>query len=333
MSQMTGKPGGSTSPLTVVGLRPGDEPIYRTVLRLSGTSRDRLTEATGLTLAELDEILARLAAVGLVRLDQESVVALPPAEVIGQLISGEAERLHREAERIDALRDLLPSLVSEHLAAARPRGGEVDVYAVENEEVVPLLRRLAEESEGDMMWFRPDQWRLPVTLRVDEMVRDLMAAGHRSRVIYPARVLEEAPHVVSARATAGEQVRIVESVPTRIAIFGGTSAFLSDRWGANTGRRLVVREHSLVGALGALFESVWERGMAVPGMDAGVQDSAGQRRLLLHQLTRGAKDEQIARTLGVSLRTVRRRIADIMEELGAESRFQAGVEAVRRGWL
>jgi DNA-binding NarL/FixJ family response regulator len=40
----------------------------------------------------------------------------------------------------------------------------------------------------------------------------------------------------------------------------------------------------------------------------------------------------IARSLGVSLRTVRRRIAELLAELGVESRFQAGAEAVRRGW-
>ena len=43
--------------------------------------------------------------------------------------------------------------------------------------------------------------------------------------------------------------------------------------------------------------------------------------------------EQVARTLGLSLRTVRRRVAALMTELGADSRFQAGVEAARRGWL
>ena len=57
------------------------------------------------------------------------------------------------------------------------------------------------------------------------------------------------------------------------------------------------------------------------------------RRFLLDQLAHGAKDEQIARTLGISLRTVRRRVAAILAELGVESRFQAGVEAARRGWL
>ena len=53
----------------------------------------------------------------------------------------------------------------------------------------------------------------------------------------------------------------------------------------------------------------------------------------LDQLARGAKDEQLARTLGLSLRTVRRRVAELLDELEASSRFQAGVEAVRRGWI
>ena len=57
------------------------------------------------------------------------------------------------------------------------------------------------------------------------------------------------------------------------------------------------------------------------------------RTFLLQQLAAGAQDEQIARRLGVSLRTVRRRVADLMSELGAESRFQAGVEASKRGWI
>lgn len=58
-----------------------------------------------------------------------------------------------------------------------------------------------------------------------------------------------------------------------------------------------------------------------------------QIRLLLAQLASGAKDEHIARTLGLSLRTVRRRIAALMSDLGVDTRFQAGAEAVRRGWL
>jgi DNA-binding NarL/FixJ family response regulator len=58
-----------------------------------------------------------------------------------------------------------------------------------------------------------------------------------------------------------------------------------------------------------------------------------ERRLILELLMLGTKDESIARQLGISLRTVRRRVAGLMDELGATTRFQAGLEAARRGLL
>ena len=76
--------------------------------------------------------------------------------------------------------------------------------------------------------------------------------------------------------------------------------------------------------------------MSVPGLDGAAPTTAGasDRRLLLDQLAggrQGRADRAGARAS--ALRTVRRRVADLMDELGADSRFQAGVEAVRRGWL
>ncbi|SBW18549.1 regulatory protein LuxR [Candidatus Protofrankia californiensis] len=56
-------------------------------------------------------------------------------------------------------------------------------------------------------------------------------------------------------------------------------------------------------------------------------------RLLLQLLSLGAKDEAAARHLGVSVRTVRRMIADLMRRMDARSRFQAGILAAERGWL
>jgi DNA-binding NarL/FixJ family response regulator len=50
-------------------------------------------------------------------------------------------------------------------------------------------------------------------------------------------------------------------------------------------------------------------------------------------LTVGASDQVVARQLGVSVRTVERRVRYLTEHLGAATRFQAGVQAVRRGWV
>jgi DNA-binding NarL/FixJ family response regulator len=47
----------------------------------------------------------------------------------------------------------------------------------------------------------------------------------------------------------------------------------------------------------------------------------------------GASDEVIARRLNISVTTVRRHIATIMQRLGVSSRFAAGAAAQRKGWI
>lgn len=69
--------------------------------------------------------------------------------------------------------------------------------------------------------------------------------------------------------------------------------------------------------------------LAVDG-DQGPSDDI--RRLLV-LLGAGLTDASIARELGVSERTVNRRIIALQDALAARSRFQLGVQAARRGWL
>jgi hypothetical protein len=111
---------------------------------------------------------------------------------------------------------------------------------------------------------------------------------------------------------------------------GTSAALVPEDLGKSDGPRLVLRQSAMIGALTLFFDNLWERAVPVPGIEVG---GAAHRRLLLDQLVAGAKDEQIARTLGWSLRTVRRRVAELLGDLGASSRFQAGAEAVRQGWL
>jgi DNA-binding NarL/FixJ family response regulator len=54
---------------------------------------------------------------------------------------------------------------------------------------------------------------------------------------------------------------------------------------------------------------------------------------LLSLLSDGRSDSTIARISGISLRTVERRVRSLMDRLGAKTRFQAGVQAARRGWI
>lgn len=330
--------GNETSPLSVLGFSAEDERLYRVVLRNPGSTVDLVAAQLGVPHSEVLEQVSRLAGVGLVELDDDRLVAVSPDRALGRLISDESRRLQELNEGIDSLRALVPSLMVEHLASRTPamNGAEpVSAQVVESVNVLGLIQTLAASSTGEMLWLRPDQWRFRVGHDIDSWVVEALRGGRRSRAIYPASVLEEAPDVIRRRSEAGEEVRVLGQVPSRLAILGDAAALLPELWGGNTGRRLVLRQQAIIAAFTTLFDTLWERAMAVPGLDGPPDQEAqrGHRRLLLDQLAAGAKDEQIARMLGMSVRTVRRRVADLLEELGVGSRFQAGVEAVRRGWL
>ncbi|MGH8795158.1 MAG: LuxR C-terminal-related transcriptional regulator, partial [Stackebrandtia sp.] len=55
--------------------------------------------------------------------------------------------------------------------------------------------------------------------------------------------------------------------------------------------------------------------------------------LMLGMLTAGLPDERIAQRMGISLRTMQRRLSDLLYRLGATTRFQAGIRAATLGWI
>ncbi|WP_229698050.1 helix-turn-helix transcriptional regulator [Wenjunlia tyrosinilytica] len=91
----------------------------------------------------------------------------------------------------------------------------------------------------------------------------------------------------------------------------------------------LVRAPAVVKALNALFASAWRR--AAPLVVDRIRQELSQE--ILRCLREGYTDEAAARELGVSVRTYRRHVAEIMRALGANSRFQAGVYASELGLL
>lgn len=319
------------SPMAVLGFDAAAEELYRTLLRHSPTTVTALAAAVRRPFEDVVTEVRRLESVGLVDRHGETVVAAAPDQALRRVIDDEGRRLRSVQEQLDALRRMLPGLAAEHMVAGELRGEAVGIEVVEHDRIVEVVQTLTARASGDLLWIRPDQWRIPEGQAIDSWVSELLRSGRRSRVIYPARALEEAPEAVRRRAELGEHVRLLADVPGRLAVLG-EAAILREDLAGGTGRVLVLRQPALVAIARALFEELWQRALAVPGLEEeGGQSSA--RQLLLERLAQGVKDEQLARELGLSLRTVRRRVAEVLDELGAASRFQAGVEAVRRGWI
>lgn len=72
---------------------------------------------------------------------------------------------------------------------------------------------------------------------------------------------------------------------------------------------------------------------ALPRRHGPPRRSAPADRRLLWLLAGGASDDVIARELGISRRTLFRRLQVMMARLGAANRFQLALQAQRNGWL
>jgi DNA-binding CsgD family transcriptional regulator len=100
------------------------------------------------------------------------------------------------------------------------------------------------------------------------------------------------------------------------------------------GRGSAVQDPAVVRAIESLFAGVWSSALSPDEYNRlGSRARTSFTRRILHHLSAGLTDDMAAREMGVSLRTYRRHVAEIMRALGANSRFQAGARAVELGLM
>lgn len=327
----------SQTVMTALGFSRQAARMYEQVRRHDGRPLASVAEALLRTPDDLRRELAPLLDGGVATVTDGVLRVLAPDQVVVAVLRETASTAASAHQRLEDVVRAMPLLAPAPIRPAdqdpgglQPLDGELSWGG----DRVQLVARLLMESHGELLWFRPDQWRSPDYDPMAEVLRGMIAEGRRSRAIYPIRAVSEIPDTLAHRAGIGEEIRLVPELPTRMLIIGTTHVILPEPLGFEDEPRSLVRQKGLVEAMILWFEAVWAHAEPLPATEAGAEPGRlDLRRFVLQQLAAGAQDEQIARQLGVSLRTVRRRIADLMTELGAESRFQAGVEAARRGWL
>ncbi|WP_405807443.1 DNA-binding response regulator [Streptomyces sp. NBC_01187] len=158
---------------------------------------------------------------------------------------------------------------------------------------------------------------------------------HQVRKLYsPAALVDErSREYLSDLADRGGQVRIAATaLPHETIIIDRRYAILAGVHAPGGREYTVTTAPTLVGGVHALFEAAWETATDLKTFLRGEQPQldAGSRTVL-RALGSGATDEAAARELGMSLRTYRRRVAELLTTLDAGSRFQAGVRAGELG--
>ncbi|MDQ2757210.1 MAG: hypothetical protein M3Y71_11705 [Actinomycetota bacterium] len=195
-----------------------------------------------------------------------------------------------------------------------------------------LIQDLAGSTTGPMrqLIMTDDVGAAVLDQEMDAYVRQVIADGREQRSVYDSSLLERPDALARAQTfrAAGELQRVADALPTEFLTFGAEAVVCVETWGDPAADYVLVRDPMLVSLFVTYFDEVWARALPFPSSRSGDDDDDEQ---LLDLLTRGFKDEAIARYLGWSLRTVRRRVARLMEELGARTRFQLGAQAVRSG--
>ncbi|MFF9041861.1 DNA-binding response regulator [Streptomyces sp. NPDC014892] len=167
-----------------------------------------------------------------------------------------------------------------------------------------------------------------------------LGKGPMSRKLYsPAALADEGDRdVLREMAAHGFRIRIATApLPQGTVIIDRRTMILTDPAasapGAPTARTYTMSASpALIGGTYALFEAAWESAADLSAfLDPQRPRLDARTSLVLSALVSGATDEVAARELGMSLRTYRRRVAELLVSLDAASRFQAGVRAGELG--
>lgn len=320
--------------LEVWGVGDDAEAIYRALLRNPGHDLARLAAHLERDEETVRAGFAALQRVGLARCeDDDSCTASPPAATLGTLLRGELTDLEGRRAQLDGVRASLASFAADHMVGQTRGWAKAPFELLSDEESFVAAEDLQRTTTGEVISCHPVENFDVDSSEYIELIRRQLAEGRPMRGLYPASVVDDPDKLAYVRfwAAAGEEVRLMPSAPPQLAVFGNQVALVSSRWEGVEGSKLLVHAPALVALVRELFEQYWARGLPLRRLPDGNPDA--EHRQILELLMLGAKDETIGRQLGISLRTVRRRVADLMADLGATTRFQAGMEAVRRGLL
>jgi DNA-binding CsgD family transcriptional regulator len=322
----------------VVGLSPLEEQAYRLLLRRRSATPAQLGEELGLTpreTAEACEALERKGFASRTTGTETHLLAAPPSAAV-DVVALQLERQVQQA-RVAAAR-----LADEWAAAADGRRVEELVQIVTGAEAMAhRFELLLAGAQHEILGFVAQPLLVADQINVDANVQAL-GRGVRSRTIYE-RALFDIPRVADLVAqceAAGEKAGVVEALPSKMILVDRTIALLPvnlDVPGVEPSAALV--HAPLTDSLVALFEELWRR--AVPlaltddasGARPRPEAPNGEDRRLLSLLVGGLSDDAVGRQLGLSRRTVHRRLQRLMAAAGVDSRLQLVWWATSAGWL
>ncbi|MFJ5924541.1 LuxR family transcriptional regulator [Kitasatospora sp. NPDC092948] len=323
--------------LQALGLNARTENVYRALLAEPDGGVERIAAALHLTEAQVREALDELLELTLLRpaADSRTPRAVSPEVGLTRLLARNQSQLLFRQQQLESARTAIAAFSAEY-TDRRPED-EMVLRLDSLDAVRDRLEELAATAREECLSLMPGGAVRPDHLHAGTHPDQLaLERGVAVRSIFQDSFRNDPGTLRHARwlADLGGSIRTVPLLPIRLVIVDRSIALVpSDPDGRRRGA-LELHGAALVQPLCALFDELWRSGAdfgrPAPRDD---QDLTGSERALLHLLGHGHTDESAGRKLGLSLRTVRRMMKELMNRLGAESRFQAGARAARNDWL
>ncbi|MER6951559.1 helix-turn-helix domain-containing protein [Nonomuraea sp. NPDC000554] len=319
--------------LSAAGLSAEEEAAYRILVRTAGVEPAELAQELGIESEAARRALGSLLATGLARAvpgEPDRFIAVAPDVAL-------AARLHRRQEELDRARQAVEQLREEYLAHSRRREAAELIDVITSRTALrEQLRLLQDNARHEVVSLcRAGHVAMSSQENTEELAALRRGVGYR--VLYERALLEEPGMLVNLAdgIKLGEQARALPTLPVRMFIADGELGVLpliQHAGGLTQLTAALIRPSSLLDALKALFESLWERATPVSHTTPG-SPLDSDHLYLLSLLVAGVPDKSIATQLKVSHRTVQRRITHLMEQAGAQTRMQLAWHAARENWL
>lgn len=286
---------------------------------------------------EAHSILELLEARGLVELPGDGSIVVPPPETALTAFAAEIERQARRMRASASQMGMVHRRARENLQDDAPIPARL-LHSLA--EIRAVSSEIASGAERSIVCARADSPRTRALLspEVDHDTPFTSSTGTPllALAVYDASLLE-LPGVIEVlrrRQAAGEQIRLAHDVPFSTVVVDDRAAVIDLSNVAPDGEGSVsLTGGPIIHALGLYVTHLYDDGLPMPdarGNRARVPDLGERDLVVLTMLAAGSSDVTVARQLGISVRTVERRVRHIMDVLGTSSRLQTGIEAARR---
>jgi sugar-specific transcriptional regulator TrmB len=316
--------------LSIVGVQPQEEELYRELLRAPGSTLAELARRARVGAAQARQVVDRLEQSGLLSRRPGTPVRYmpaPPDVAVGALIAQRQDELNRAKLVAEGL------LADFHQGKRYEHTSQVLEIISGREAIHQRAVQLMRSAKQEVMIFDKPPYITPQD-NPDEF--DGLARRVHWRAVYSTDSLAEPGQLdrIQLFRSAGEQARLSPLVPIKLAVTDRRLALLPLTMDGPRREETAILVHpsSMLSMLTMYFDIVWERAIpldAHPDEKAQSESDSHPDQQILQLLASGRKDEAIARQLGVSLRTARRWIAHLMADHGVTTRFQLGLVVAR----